>query len=757
MKKTLVLSILLASSQAWTDVVEKKRRDYIEEVIVTAQKRSQSAQDVPLSVSVMSAERMQTSAIKSFDEVALTSPNTDINMTPGYVQVGMRGLNAPLNDGMEQSVGFYVDGIYYGKAAFLQDAFLDLARVELLKGPQGTLFGKNTVAGAINVTSANPTHEWESSVAITTGDYDNKEISAMLNAPLIEEKLALRIAATSHTKDGYVYNSVRNEDEKQIDKQGIRAKLLFDATDDLSFVLTMYQGEAKDNGQGWEPFSLAPEAALVHGLFDPTLEDNFDYVSHSDTENYSASESRVINLDTNWEFGDQLLTIIASHAELTETLYLDADTGPAPIADWDRQTEYDQQMLEIRLTSAPGKIEYIVGAFGFQSDNHLVGDLRMLPDPSLTGVLLDALSPTLTNLLGPVTDPLGNILDPLLYGLTSDSLHQVFQQNTSTLALFTQLSWHISDRLTAIIGLRASKETKEIDLDQDYENTGVLLQAGFGVTEYTLQDKRNESNVAPKLSLQYAVKDDQMLYASYSEGFKAGGYNPLARTPDEAEFDQETAIAYELGYKITALEGALTANTALFYTQFSDMQIQAFIGNGFLVSNAAEATTKGLEFDINYQPFRGTMLYASAGYTDARFDDYPDGPCQAGSSEETCDLSGEQLPRAPEYSAAFGFNSALPIIEDKLAFVIGADYSWRDDIFFDLDQDPIDTQEAYSLVNLHVGIVDPNENWRFMVHVKNLEDKTVRQFTADLPILEGSHMGFLMPPRMITAEFGANF
>lgn len=755
MKKILLLSLLIACGHAWADAKEKKRRDYIEEVIVTAQKRSESAQDVPLSVSVMSSERMQASAIKSFEDVALASPNTDINMTPGYVQVGMRGLNSPINDGMEQSVGFYVDGIYYGKLAFLQDAFLDLARVELLKGPQGTLFGKNTVAGAINVTSANPQHQWYAATTITLGNFNDKEISATLNAPLIEDKLALRIAATAHTKDGYVYNTLRDVDEKQVDKKGLRGKLLLDATEDLNFVLTMYRGEAKDNGQGWEPFLLQTDAATVHGLFDPGLEDDFDYVGHTNSDNNSASESTVVNLDTNWEFDDKLLTIIASHAEMNESLYLDADTVSAPIADWDRQTEYNQQMLEIRFTSAPDKIEYIFGAFGFRSDNHLEGDLRMLPEPEISGMLLNALASALASQLEPIIGPLGNILDPLLYSATTDSLNQVFQQDTSTLALFTQLSWNISDRLTAIAGLRASKETKRVDLVQDYEQTGLLLQSAFGVTEYTLRDKRNESNVAPKLSLKYAW-DDQMIYASYSEGFKAGGYNPLARTADESVFDQETAIAYELGYKLTALDGALTANAAAFQTQFSDMQIQAFIGNGFVVSNAAKATTEGLEFDINYQPWRGTMIYASAGYTNAIFDEYTDGPCPASSSSETCDLTGKQLPRAPKYSANFGFHTAMPLIDNKLALVLGADYSWRDDIYFDLDLDPIDTQSAYSLVNLHIGLIDPEERWRFIVHIKNLEDKLIRQFTADLPIFEGSHMGFLMPPRMISAEFSVN-
>lgn len=760
MKKILFIPLLIASglANANDNGNGNGKRDYIEEVIVTAQKRAQSIQEVPLSVSVLSAERMQASAMESFEDVALASPNTDINMTPGYVQVGMRGLNSPINDGMEQSVGFYVDGIYYGKTAFLQDAFLDLARVELLKGPQGTLFGKNTVAGAVNVSSANPQHDWQAALNIAGGDYNKEEVSAMINIPLIDQRLALRVAATSHQKDGYVENSLRNEFEKQVDKNGLRAKLLFDASDELSMILTVYSGEASDNGQGWEPFVLDAGAATVHGLFDAELESEFNYQSHANSENSSSSDTSVANVEIQWELSDHLLTLIGSHAELTESLYLDADTISAPIADWDRQTDYDQQMLELRLTSPPGKIEYIVGLFGFQSSNELIGDLRMLPNQAVTSVVLNAaLADGLTSTLSPLLDPLTALLDPLLYTATTDSLRQRFNQDTETLALFSQFSWHINERLSLIMGLRASEETKDVELVQDYEQTGILLQAAFGVGEYTLEERRDESNVAPKVSLKYQLGTDDMLYASYSEGFKAGGYNPLARTADESGFNQETAEAYEIGYKLTALGGALTANAAAFHTEFSDMQIQAFIGNGFVVSNAAEATTEGLELDVNFQPWRGTVIYGGWGYTKARFDTYRDGPCPANSSDSSCDLSGRSLPRAPEYSANLGFNAAIPLVEDRLALVIGADYSWRDDIFFDLDLDPIDTQEAYQLINLHLGIVDPNQSWRFMVHVKNLEDKTVRQFAADVPIFSGSHMGFLLPPRMVSAEFALTF
>ncbi|QQD17915.1 TonB-dependent receptor [Spongiibacter nanhainus] len=735
---------------------EKKRRDYIEEVIVTATKKAESIQDVPLSVSVLSGERMKNTSIESFEDVSQASPNTDINMTPGYVQVGMRGLNSPINDGMEQSVGFYVDGVYYGKTAFLQDAFLDLQRVELLKGPQGTLFGKNTVAGAINVTTASPDYEPAASVTYTAGDLDTRQADVMVNLPLVADRLALRVAATSSSRDGYVKNVLRGGDEKSVDKDGIRAKLLFDINDRISTELTHYRGSSADTGQGWEPFVLQGAGLLVHSLFDPNLEDRFDYRSHTNSDNRNRFETELTNWLTNWDLGEHTLTFIASRAESDEVLYLDADTASAPVADWFRDFQYEQNMLELRLASGPGKVEYLIGVFGFWSETQQAGDLRMLPEGPLSGLVGPALE-TLLGLGNLLTSPLLSPVDALLNSLTTDALIQNYQLDTRTTALFSQVTWHLSERLSLVGGLRASQETKEVFLDQDYEATGLLLQAAFGVSEYTLDASRDESNVAPKLALKYAVGDDDMLYASYAEGFKAGGYNPLARNPSEAEFDQEYAQAYELGYKMTALEGALVVNSALYLTQFEDMQIQAFIGNGFLVSNAAEATTQGLEVDVNYQPFAGTSLFASMGIADATFDEFKDGPCQAGSQQETCDLSGERLPRSSEYSANLGGTFVYPLFDNSAALFLGADVSWRSDLFFDLDVDPIDSQDAYHLINLHVGIIDPDQRWKFLVHAKNLQDRKVRRFTADLPIFDGSHMGFLMPPRIITADINYTF
>ncbi len=754
MQKSVFSIVLLAAALAGAvHAQEYRRADHIEELIVTAQKRDESIQDVPLALSVLTAERIKNSAIATFEDISLASPNSEINMTPGYVQLGVRGVNSPINDGMEQAVGVYVDGIYYGKTAFLQDAFLDLARVELLKGPQGTLFGKNTVAGAISISTAQPEDEWRLSASASQGQFSGEKYEAMVNAPLIEDRLALRVAATRERRDGYVKNVLRQSDEKRIDKQGLRATLLFTPSDTLATTLSYYRGASRDSGQGWEPFVLGDDAAQIHGAYGPALEANFDYRSHADAPSASRSDTQVWNFEANGEVAEHRLTLLASDARADEWLYLDADTASAPIADWGRATDYQQQMLELRLSSPPGRWEYLLGAFAFRAANDLNGELRALPKGPLQGVLLPALGAEV------VAAFLGGALDPLDGGmgaLTTDALHQRFIQHTETLALFSQVTWNMSERLSLIAGLRVSLEEKYVDLEQNYEQSGLLLQAAFGVTEYELEDRREESNIAPKLSLKYSLGDD-LLYASYSEGFKAGGYNPLARTADESGFEQERAKAYELGYKVTAYEGVLTVNTALYHTAFSDMQIQAFIGNGFIVNNAAQATTEGAEIEISWQPWPGSQFFASWGYSNARFESYEDGPCPAASAEETCDLSGSPLPRAPKRSAAAGFNVALPLWREPLAMMLGGDLSWRDDILFDLDADPIDSQGAYHLINVHAGVVDINGRWQLMAHIKNLQDKTVRHFAADMPIFSGSHMGFLMPPRRISVELTVNW
>ena len=353
----------------------------LDEIVVTAQKRAESVQDVPIAVSVMTAERLKASNMENFEDVALATPNTEINMTPGYVQVGMRGLNAPINDGMEQSVGFYVDGIYYGKTAFLQDAFLDLERVEMLKGPQGTLFGKNTIAGAINIHTARPVHEFAAGGQIGISEMGGKKGELMLNVPIIDDTLAGRLSATWHKRDGYVENIMRGTDEKRVDKWGVRGKVLYEATDALDIAVTLYAGRAQDNGQGWEPFVLAPNARLIHGAFNPELEAKADFVGHADADNRSESDTRSINMEANRDIGRYAVTLIAGGGMLDEHFLLDGDTASAPIVIWDNDDEYWQSMAELRVVTEPfdtgwGEVDVIAGLFGFVSDYHGQSELR---------------------------------------------------------------------------------------------------------------------------------------------------------------------------------------------------------------------------------------------------------------------------------------------------------------------------------------------------------------------------------------------
>ncbi|MEN8721836.1 MAG: TonB-dependent receptor [Alphaproteobacteria bacterium] len=743
----------------------ERKPQRLDEIVVTAQKRAENVQDVPISVSVVTAERLKDSNMQDFEDVALATPNTNINMTPGYVQVGMRGLNAPINDGMEQSVGFYVDGIYYGKTAFLQDAFLDIGRVEMLKGPQGTLFGKNTIAGAIAVHTAQPAHEWMFDGTVSGGEFEDRAAQFMINAPIMDDTFALRVAGTMHQRDGYVYNSLRDVDEKIVDKAGIRAKALFEPTSDIDLTLTLYAGQSEDNGQGWEPFLLADNARVVHGAFDPTLEDKADFVGHANEDNITVIRTLQANVTANWDLGQHTLTFIGGWGRLDENFLLDGDTASAPIINWANNDDYQQYMGEFRVVSAPfdtflGEIDYIAGLFGFYADYTGNGELRLFPDEQLGSTLLSNTLPTaVSGALQDILNPLGGVLNPILTAPLSDALFQTFAQETTTYAAFGQLTWRPITDLAFVFGLRGSMETKDVNLVQRYEDTGLVLQGALGVQQYTLDTSRDESNVAPKFSIKYDLNDDIMIYATYGEGFKAGGFNPIARNEGESTFNQELSTAYELGAKITALDGTATINMAIYHTQFDDMQIQSFIGNGFIVRNAAAATTQGIEVEANWLPFEGAVVYAGGGYTDATFDSFTDGPCISTStpsvpgSSPQCDVTGKPLPRAPEFNFSGGFNAGVPLGNTNLAFIIGGDALWQGDILFDLDQDPIDAQEAYWLFNARLGIADIDGAWRFVVHGKNIADETIKTFSADLPVLNGSHMGFLSPPRIITAEF----
>jgi iron complex outermembrane receptor protein len=315
------------------------------------------------------------------------------------------------------------------------------------------------------------------------------------------------------------------------------------------------------------------------------------------------------------------------------------------------------------------------------------------------------------------------------------------------------MRWRIFDsRMTLMAGLRYSYEEKEASMARRFEGNSTFFTSVQGHEEFEADAKRIERDFSPKLSVSYALSDDVNVYTTYAKAFKGGGYNAAAITADEFEFDEEQADTYELGIKGQLLDGMLRLNFATFYTEFTGLQVSSFNGDSFIVKNAANATTQGIELDTTLLAAAGLIVKFSAGYTDARYDSFTNASCPVGQNPP-CDLSGERLDKAPEWTGTLGFNYNLPIGDLPIEFMLGADATYQSSQFTAGDNDPESIEPKYVKYNARLGIQASNGSWQLLLDGKNLSDEKTLISTADVPVQPGSYMGVYNEPKAVSLDF----
>lgn len=501
--------------------------------------------------------------------------------------------------------------------------------------------------------------------------------------------------------------------------------------------------------------------APVYAAFDPNLEaDGENYEGQADHPGFNDRETWIGGLTANWELGDWVLTSVTGYSNYLEEGDIDADGGPMPYITLGAVEDYTQISQEIRVASPPDDIEFVAGLYYFYSETDIATHVGLLPvaDP-FSDVATILLPDAVNTLLGPAAGP---VLAALGQPEGAESADLGFFQTSSSYAAFGQANWHILEDFTLIVGARYTMEEKEVEQSQALNGAGILTGPAVANWEaYTFADTRREYSFSPKLALQYVYDDDIMFYGSVAKGFKGGGYNASASRNEELEYEPENALSFEVGMKSEFLDGAARANVSVFYTEFSDLQVSVFSTTQFVVRNAADAITRGVEFEFMMVPLEGLMLMASGAYTDAYFDSYKQGTCKVGQDPDTpdgnCDLTGQTLQRAPEWTGNFSINYTTPLGSMPFGLVVGTDFLYQDDFFLADDNDPLDAQEAYIQVNARIGIRAEDESWSFMVFGRNLTDEVVKVTAADAPLAEESHFAVFEPPRLISAEFTARF
>ena len=762
---------------------EPKARAQLEEVIVTAQKQAQSLQDVPIAVAAVDGAKIRDAGIQRIEELTAYVPNFKMAVTGQGNAVYIRGVGSGDNRGFEQSVGMFIDGIYAGRGQQFQAPFLDIALVEVLKGPQGTLFGKNTIAGAVNISTARPNDELSGDFTYQYNpEVGANEITAVLNAPL-SDTIAARAAYKRLTEDGYVDNFILDRDEAQRADESFRLALRWDASDKLDVNLKLEQSDFGLKGTTFQlsdrtgifnlyqsnialpidlPIAL-PIPLLSFNLedeIDPREDGKFDRTK-SDRQfewqpAFTQNNSKAAVFTLEYALTDTLtLTSISGYSQFDFSFNLDADFTDLEFIGTENGEDFEQYSQEFRFAGVIGeKIDFIAGVYAHTQE--LKSTLWLNLDFQALGI--------------PSSIPIPGVAISLPTQLAT---YTEFEQTTDSVAVFGQATWNITDTLSATLGLRWGQDEKRaikyLDVGEfrSKERTAnplyaVVAGALNNSENHDIKNARKVDNVSPAFNFQWYIAEDVMTYFRYAKGFKDGGFNASDTTASQDAFtyEDEEADTFELGLKTTLFDGAATLNAALFYTEFQERQVSNFTLTGYVVGNAAESITQGFEADFRMALSERLTVGASVAWLDSYFTAFLDGPCTAaqtdvafseGNPDCRQDLTGQGTDYAPEVTASLTSQYLQPV-GDTMELRVQLDLNYSDEFFYTQDRDEADLQEAYYKVNSRVSLMHLDQGWELALIGKNLTDEITRPSGNDVPLFVGAHFAATDPPRSIAVE-----
>lgn len=748
----------------------------LEEIIVTAQKREESLSDVPISIVAISGDRLNQSGIKDLSQLSEYVPNLVISESTISSNIYMRGVGSGINRAFEQSVGMFIDGIYMGRSRQYRSAFLDLERVEVLRGPQGILFGKNTIAGALKLTTAKPTpgEELNGSLMLEYGTYDSHNAVGILSGGL-SDTVGLRLAVKDSSSDGWVKDTFQNVEAPDSDEQLVRLAFSWKPSDDLQLNGKVEHSEFESTGYSLQSVGLEPlgglaefTAAQIYAA-DPRFETRANDLKS--TDGFLADDSRETDVDNaalniDYMLGDHKLTLVTGYSAYEFSDRLDADFAPIKFLSTNDDSEYDQWSQEIRLTS-PGAetFDYITGLYWQTNElkTHFWSDVDVA-----------VIDPVLSAVYGTIPCPAGPDLSLLDCGLvpTNFSRDTNFSQETDTYSAFFQGTWAVTDTLRLIFGGRYTKEEKDFYRSSaitPFQDLGVVggpqeqtmaavLQVAVQLPEYS--EKRTESHFTPSLKAQWDISDDVMLYGLVENGFKSGGFNANAdATAENQEFEEEEALGMEMGMKATLLDGRARLNAAIFRTNYDDLQVTTWNGFAFVVGNAAESVSQGIELDGEFAISDYLTAGVAIAYLDSHYESFETAGCPAATiaaGQSVCDLTDETTPFSPEYSGNLFVNYVWPF-ENGMELRVGADLNYSDEFYVDSDLDENLKQDSYYKINAYVALAGADDRWEVAVIGKNITDETTISVGLDQPLIAGGYTAFVENPREVMVRLKLAF
>lgn len=699
----------------------------LEEITVTAQKRAESLQDTPIAVTAFTETSLQNKGIDNIAEVANFTPNLIFDTTSpvsglssGAV-VFIRGIgNTDFSLTTDPGVGTYVDGVYMSRSAGGVLDVLDIERIEVLRGPQGTLFGRNTIGGAINITSRRPADEFSGKVELTGGDFDRLDLKASLDTPL-SERLRSTLALSSKRRDGYVDRKLGGSELGDEDKQSLRATLLFEANDTWDFQLSADHTRIDENSAGSTLAGFTPGAGTVgyalatFGDIGAGLADLAQYVTDGEDDDSFATGPTGTELDisgfalvSNYHGAHFDIKYTLAYRETDGEFFRDPDNSPHAITHTlNTDYEHEQTSHELQITgdAFDGRLKYVGGLYYFEeegTDNVFVP--VFLPTPDLSAGFPAAIS-------------------------------NFASVDNSSEAAYLQLTWSLTDRWAVTAGIRHTKDDKGFDYTQyigadimgnplpffpgAINENGIfapglapLVGNGSGSTS----DDFKETTI--KFGIDAQLFDNTLLYYSFSQGFKSGGFvlRYVEAVPDIRTFQPETIDAHEIGLKWQGFDDRVRLNTALFYSDYDQVQVTFFDSlGGPVTANAGQVRIQGLELELTALLTDQLQLEMGYGYTDAEYRKIN----PIGGLSLTIDQSAK-LVNTPEHTFSLGLEYGLLLGANELAFRV--DYSYNDDIENDSQNSPFLFQDAYDTWNASIRF-SIGEDTDLVAFVSNLTDE----------------------------------
>ncbi|KAB8318368.1 TonB-dependent receptor [Tolypothrix campylonemoides VB511288] len=775
-------------------------------IVVTAQKREEALQDVPVAITALPEQLLRDAGTRDIKDMQVLVPGLTVTSTQSEAQTTarIRGIGTVGdNAGLESSVGVVIDGVYRPRNGVGFGDLGELERIEVLKGPQGTVFGKNTSAGVINIITRRPSYTQALEGELTVGNYGALGVSASYNDAL-SDNAAFRVYAAKRERDGFTdvrtgAGPRRETEDGDQNFHTLRGQLLIEPSDTLDVLLAADFTSREENCCVGVTTVRGATAAIIDALSPDEgvvrTADPFDRVAYSNRGTGQDIKDKGVQGEVNWQvpfLESATLTSITARREWRSINGLDFDFSSADIlyrnADEDESlTAFDTFSQEFRLTGTSGSVDWMVGAFYSDEDLERNETYRIgsAYEPYLSVALLSIVNPALG---ASPTAPLflsqasGRPFGTAFAGFGANDR---YEQNARSAALFTNNTWRATDALDLTLGLRYTREKKELDSRYSNPNgspgcasilanpagvVAALVARGLTVAQASAaaptivgfsclpwanplhngrvtRQERDEKEWSGTVKAAYRWSDSVMTYVSAARGYKAGGFN-LDRVQsntglssggsgilpvNDTSFPGEFVDSYELGAKTTWMDGNLLVNATLFHQTYEDFQLNSFLGTSFVVRSIPEVVSQGVDTEVLWQPTRGLTFQGGLMYADTRYGDERPGGDFIAPTGALYKLPGSQVSFAPYWSGSaavtyewdFGAN-----LEGRfnLAAKYMSDYNTGSDL------DPEKEQDAYTVLNARFVIGARNQRWSAELWAQNLTDEEYVQVGFDAPL-----------------------